>query len=208
MNPQQPVPQPQQTQPQKQPFSLVANKPTPLFDGAMSINLDQNFLDVSELTQVPDNQTVFGHKFTDQSIIIEILQHEESVDDISAGTYFFTDLAHANECAPGEFEILEEKPAYQLNKSNPFPDCYQTIIFGKQKVPHAREKVKNTVFVGIYVLRLKKYNAEIMITFNDPIELVGRAALNAIIVHDLPKSKAFFEQLAASFKIHDYSIFG
>lgn len=184
---------------------------TELFDGAMTINLDKNYVDISELTQVPDNQIVFGHTITDQSIIIEVLERESNVDNTQAGTYFFTDLAHANECAPGEFEILEQIPNHKTKSAieEKFgEDSYQCVVYGKQKVAHGREKVKNTVFVAVYILRLPKYNAEVLIHFNDPIELVGAAAKNAVVVHDLTKAKESFEQLIDSFNIVDYSIFG
>ena len=45
-----------------------------LFGGAISINLPYNLIDASEIRDVPDNQEVFIHGITDQSIMIDIME--------------------------------------------------------------------------------------------------------------------------------------
>lgn len=41
----------------------------------------------SDLRQIPDNQEVFGHSSTDQSIVIEIMEYTQAEDDIQAIRY-------------------------------------------------------------------------------------------------------------------------
>lgn len=38
----------------------------------------------SDLRQIPDNQEVFAHPSTDQSIIVEIMEYQTAEDDIQA----------------------------------------------------------------------------------------------------------------------------
>ncbi|MEE6520759.1 hypothetical protein FKM82_018698 [Ascaphus truei] len=56
----------------------------PLFGGALSAILPPSFRDVSALREVPDNQEVFAHVSTDQSIIVELLEYPEGVADADA----------------------------------------------------------------------------------------------------------------------------
>ncbi|KGY15175.1 hypothetical protein PABG_11959 [Paracoccidioides brasiliensis Pb03] len=48
-----------------------------LFGGAIAIDLPEDFLDVSDIRQVPDNQEVFMSQDTQTSIIIEIVERLE-----------------------------------------------------------------------------------------------------------------------------------
>ena len=45
-----------------------------LFGGAISIYLDGNYMDASDLRQVPDNQEVLLSRDSDVSVIVEVLQ--------------------------------------------------------------------------------------------------------------------------------------
>ena len=46
----------------------------PLFGGTFSAILPPGAIDVSDLRPVPDNQEVFCHPVTDQSLIVELLE--------------------------------------------------------------------------------------------------------------------------------------
>lgn len=56
-----------------------------LFGGTISINLPDNFQDVSKFRQVPDNQEVFVYKQSDASIIIELLETPSNLDEEALG---------------------------------------------------------------------------------------------------------------------------
>ncbi|XP_073874631.1 ran guanine nucleotide release factor isoform X3 [Macaca fascicularis] len=51
----------------------------PLFGGAFSAILPTGAIDVSDLRPVPDNQEVFCHPVTDQSLIVELLELQAHV---------------------------------------------------------------------------------------------------------------------------------
>ncbi|XP_028840172.1 ran guanine nucleotide release factor isoform X2 [Denticeps clupeoides] len=77
----------------------------PLFGGALSACVPHGAQDVSELRQVPDNQEVFAHRHTDQSIVVELLEHQGHVEDEGAARYHFEDLAESNHALdPGSSE--------------------------------------------------------------------------------------------------------
>ncbi|VDO73853.1 unnamed protein product [Schistosoma mattheei] len=50
----------------------------PLFDGAFQCLLPTNVVDASDLRQIPDNQEVFVHPSTSQSITIDILEYVDA----------------------------------------------------------------------------------------------------------------------------------
>ena len=68
-----------------------------LFGGAITMSLPDNFEDVSSLRQVPDHQEVFVDKLTETSLIVEILNYEETITDENAASYYFEDLAQCNQ---------------------------------------------------------------------------------------------------------------
>nr|KAF6305459.1 RAN guanine nucleotide release factor [Pipistrellus kuhlii] len=51
----------------------------PLFGGAFSATLPVGAIDVSDLRPIPDNQEVFCHRVTDQSLIVELLELQAHV---------------------------------------------------------------------------------------------------------------------------------
>ena len=55
-----------------------------LFDGAFECVVPKRFEDVSAFRDIPNNQEVFADAETDQSIIIEILEHQAVADDQAA----------------------------------------------------------------------------------------------------------------------------
>lgn len=56
-----------------------------LFGGSISIKIPNDFNDVSEFRQVPDNQEVFVFKDSDASIVIELLETPSNSDDEALG---------------------------------------------------------------------------------------------------------------------------
>ena len=68
-----------------------------LFGGAITIMLPETFEDVSILREIPDHQEVFVDKDSEVSLIVELLEHDGTVSDEHAPTYYFKDLATCNE---------------------------------------------------------------------------------------------------------------
>ena len=68
-----------------------------LFGGAITIMLPETFEDVSVLREIPDHQEVFVDRDSEVSLIVELLEHDGTISDEHAPTYYFKDLASCNE---------------------------------------------------------------------------------------------------------------
>uniref|UniRef100_UPI00398ED613 ran guanine nucleotide release factor n=1 Tax=Pristiophorus japonicus TaxID=55135 RepID=UPI00398ED613 len=137
----------------------------PLFGGSFSAVLPPDAIDVSDLREVADNQEVFVHSRTDQSIIIELLEHQDQVPDQDAARYHFDDVAASNEASPEvlSVELVDtEQIALQELSSAWF-------LSGRQRVAKFAEQARNTVNIHLVLFRLPQYSTDILITFNDPI---------------------------------------
>ncbi|MCI4394124.1 hypothetical protein PGIGA_G00165250 [Pangasianodon gigas] len=143
----------------------------PLFGGAMSAVLPLNTKDISELREIPDNQEVFAHTHTDQSIIIELLEYQSHVEDSQAPRYHFEDIAGSNKAMEaGQMEVMEVQcvPQAQLSLSQ----CSSAwILTGAQLISKFNEEAKNIVNIHLCLFRLPQYSTDILITFNDPVSI-------------------------------------
>ncbi|XP_072349626.1 ran guanine nucleotide release factor isoform X2 [Scyliorhinus torazame] len=64
-----------------------------------------------DIREIPDNQEVFVHSGTDQSIVIELLEHQIQVPDQEAARYHFADITSSNDATGVEgTEIFSVEP--------------------------------------------------------------------------------------------------
>jgi hypothetical protein len=76
----------------------------------------------SKFRPVPDNQEVFVDVDTDQSLVVEVLEHEAEVaDGPAAATFMFTSLAHDNDAEDGA--VVDS--AQELTLPLDMPTLYQ-----------------------------------------------------------------------------------
>ncbi|OCF44492.1 hypothetical protein I317_01561 [Kwoniella heveanensis CBS 569] len=72
----------------------------PLFGGAISLDLPTDYLDASDLRQIPDNQEVFLSSTSDTAVVLEILGMVQdglaSTDLWEAVKFHFSSIAHDN----------------------------------------------------------------------------------------------------------------
>uniref|UniRef100_A0A8C5MHX9 Ran guanine nucleotide release factor n=1 Tax=Leptobrachium leishanense TaxID=445787 RepID=A0A8C5MHX9_9ANUR len=179
----------------------------PLYGGAFSAILPDAIQDVSDLREIPDNQEVFAHASTDQSIIVELLEYQEGMTDTEAARYHFEDVASGNS-AEGRSEVLsvEPFPLAQLSLTN----CASAwALTGLQQVAKFNEEALNTVNIYLVLCRLPHYSTDLLVTFNDPIVIdpfsssaVGGAAESSLrwTVEDL-------HRLVSSLQLNDPGIF-
>lgn len=66
---------------------------TPLFGGAISMLIPTTFDDVSNFREVPDHQEVYLSGETNASMVIELMNYDDSVSDEKAASHYFHDLA-------------------------------------------------------------------------------------------------------------------
>ncbi|XP_064642027.1 ran guanine nucleotide release factor-like [Lineus longissimus] len=179
-----------------------------LFGGAMTIFLPEDVLDASKVRQIPDNQEVFTHSKTDQSMIIEILEYVNEPDQMAIRTHY-GDIAGCNDAATDEdTQILhvEQIPKDQVGMSQ----CQSAwFIAGKQKVAKFHESVKNEVNIHMAVFRLQQYDSDILITFNDPVAInPDSSSHGAIPVSTQPWSIEQFRNSVMSLEIVNEELFG
>ncbi|XP_063302116.1 ran guanine nucleotide release factor [Pelobates fuscus] len=179
-----------------------------LFGGAFSAVMPPTIQDVSDMREIPDNQEVFVHTSTDQSIIVELLEYQEGMTDSEAARYHFEDVASSNS-AEGRSEILsvEPFPMAQLSLTN----CASAwLLTGLQQVSKFNEQALNTVNIHLFLCRLPQYSTDLLVTFNDPVVIdpfsssaVGGAA------ETLPRwTCEDLNHLVCSLQLHDPGIFG
>ncbi|XP_053318760.1 ran guanine nucleotide release factor [Spea bombifrons] len=181
----------------------------PLFGGAFSAVLPQPFHDVSDLREIPDNQEVFVHSGTDQSVIVELLEYQAGMSDPDAARYHFEDVASSNG-AEGRSEVLsvEPLPLAQLSLTN----CASAwALTGLQQVAKFNEQALNTVRVHLVLFRLPQHSTDLLVTFNDPVAIdpSSSSAVGGVSAAASPPwTPEDFNRFLGSLRLHDPGIFG
>ncbi|CAJ1060090.1 ran guanine nucleotide release factor [Xyrichtys novacula] len=180
-----------------------------LFGGALSAVFPQSSVDTSELREIPDNQEVFAHAHTDQSLIIELVEFQAQVADQDAARYHFEDIAGSNKATePGAFQVTTVVPVSQSELS--LSDCSSAwILTGIQSVSKFNEDAKNTVTLHLALLRLPQFSTDILISFNDPQSISPDSSSAASEeTHREPWTLQDFQRLVQTLTLHDPGLFG
>ncbi|XP_061189607.1 ran guanine nucleotide release factor-like [Saccostrea echinata] len=178
-----------------------------LFGGALTVHLPENAKDISDIRQIPDNQEVFAHPVTDQSIIIEILEYVDKDDEEAIKTHF-SDLASDNDVQSGDANIvqIEEIPNTDL-KMTQCDNAY--YVLGQQNVSKFNEAAKNTVDMHIGLFRISKFTSDILVTFNNPSSINPQSSSHhPVPVSATPWTLDDFRNLLTSLCVVDEGIFG
>lgn len=143
-----------------------------LFGGAISCAMPISFEDVSIVRQVPDHQEVFVHKDSEMSLIIELLQYDESIPDDKAAVHYFEDLSLCNEAQQSKIESSEivNDPEFLPGIQNKkYTKC---ALVGRQIVAKFNSKnpnqPKDAVQILLMVLRLNDVGTDLLVTLNLP----------------------------------------
>ncbi|XP_028840171.1 ran guanine nucleotide release factor isoform X1 [Denticeps clupeoides] len=182
----------------------------PLFGGALSACVPHGAQDVSELRQVPDNQEVFAHRHTDQSIVVELLEHQGHVEDEGAARYHFEDLAESNHALdPGSSEVSSVEPLPKTELS--MQQCASAwLLTGTQRVSKFDEKDKNQVNIVMCLFRLPQFSTDVLVTFNDPVVIspLSSSAAGPAAMDSAPWTLENFQCLLRSVRLLDPGVFG
>ncbi|XP_070561997.1 ran guanine nucleotide release factor-like [Ptychodera flava] len=179
----------------------------PLFGGAMTIALPQGANDVSSVREIPDNQEVFTHPSTDQSIIIEIMEYQD-IEDQNAPSYHFEDISESNNSTSSQVEVSEQIPKEQIAMKQ----CKSAwFLSGKQLVAKFNEQAQNTINIYVALYRLPEYETDILLTLNDPVSIsIGSSSHVPAESYNQnqPWTLQQFRQCVTTLKILDTSLFG
>ncbi|KAJ8342975.1 hypothetical protein SKAU_G00329030 [Synaphobranchus kaupii] len=182
----------------------------PLFGGALTAVIPHSASDISELREIPDNQEVFVHKQTDQSLMVDLLEYQAHVQDIEAARYHFEDLAGSNEASSLESsEVVHVEPLTKSQLSLHECSC-AFFLTGTQRVSKFNEEAKNTVNIHLGLFRLPQFSTDILVTFNDPIRIspLSSSAAEDGVVIAAPWTSQDFLQLLQSLRLLDPGVFG
>jgi len=143
-----------------------------LYDGAAEIYVPAGYINVSMIREVPDQQEVFCSLDTDQSLIVEILEREDSkADGFEALSWFAQDLAEAN----GAEGTIPFDPSavrtYSVHPDMVGRVSYCGSLSFMQRISKFRESVANDVFVIVGLVRLPSVNTDITISLSTPIRI-------------------------------------
>jgi len=136
-----------------------------LWGGALKCKLPSTFVDLRNFRQIPDHQEVFADTESDESVIIEINQLESDVSDPKAAAYYLEDLATGNEAL--ESRIYESGPVQPTLLPQLPKWMYVGYGSGCQKVSKAGSL--RVLHIYLVVIRLHKYQSDILVTFNIPL---------------------------------------
>ncbi|XP_055364087.1 ran guanine nucleotide release factor [Betta splendens] len=186
-----------------------ADQRRPLFGGAMSAVVPHSATDVSDLREIPDNQEVFAHAHTDQSLIVELVEFQAQVADEDAARYHFEDIAGTNKALePGAFEVngVVAVSASELCLS----ECNTAwMLTGTQCVSKFNEQARNTVTLHLGLLRLPQFSTDVLITFNDPQSISpDSSSASALGTHKQPWTVLDFQHLLRTLTLHNPGLFG
>lgn len=181
----------------------------PLFGGALSAVLPHSATDMSELREIPDNQEVFAHAHTDQSLIVELVEYQGQVADQDATRYHFEDIAGSNKALePGAFEVTDVVP---LSKSEvSLSDCSSAwMLTGTQRVSKFNEEARNVVTLHLGLFRLPQFSTDVLITFNDPQSISpDSSSATSAEAHREPWTMLDFQRLLQTLTLHNPGLFG
>ncbi|KAI2581307.1 RAN guanine nucleotide release factor [Homo sapiens] len=104
----------------------------PLFGGAFSAILPMGAIDVSDLRPVPDNQEVFCHPVTDQSLIVELLELQAHVRGEAAARYHFEDVGGVQGARAVHVESVQPLSLENLALRGRCQEAW--VLSGKQQI--------------------------------------------------------------------------
>ncbi|KAI5084531.1 hypothetical protein GOP47_0000700 [Adiantum capillus-veneris] len=192
--------------------------PRALFNGAISCSFPSRLQDVSSIRDVPDNQEIYADPSRDESIIVEILEHEGSVADAQSAVWFLQDLSHEQDA--GQSLVLEDVKELTLADTPLLGSQYVVnAAVGRMAVSKGRQGAEAQNLLRVYLanIRLPNVNTDILVTVNEPLliseesesaKVVGAGvAVSAEAAGVMPASE-IFHLVLATFKINDWGLFG
>ncbi|PHH56234.1 Ran guanine nucleotide release factor [Ceratocystis fimbriata CBS 114723] len=190
-------------------------KSTPLYGGAIIVDLPQSYIDVSNIRTVPDHQEVFIDSNGLTSIVFEI---NERIGDPSSNAEIDGEALEQHlmdlvgEDSKGNIQVWDKK-ATSFNHLNSKYPCYSLIA--TDTPPQNDYSNRGPVFTGLIMilLRLENKDTDILITINvphvkgeyDEFEIDLQAGKQG---SKIKQAIQFADQIRETFDIKDYALFG
>ncbi|KAF2788016.1 Mog1p/PsbP-like protein [Melanomma pulvis-pyrius CBS 109.77] len=180
---------------------------TPLYGGAIAVDLPTGFLDANNIRQVPDHQEVYLDNAGYTSLVFEILQRVEKPDN-EALQYHFTDLTEDT----GDSTTVLEQGNAVLGKMSTTPLLTLTFVQTPAPPPPNARPKKEPEFVAIHLLllRLAAQTTDILITINVPHyagEYVKAEEGANGVTQLMREGEAVKNKVLESFEVRDWGLF-
>ncbi|KAF1844030.1 Mog1p/PsbP-like protein [Cucurbitaria berberidis CBS 394.84] len=179
---------------------------TPLYGGAITVDLPSGFADTSQIRQVPDHQEVYLDAEGYSSVVVEILEYVHKSSDDEALQYHFADLVDGT----GDATTIVEQGRAQLKSLPNAPLLTLTFIQTPPTPnPNPRRKTPEFTYIHLLLLRLKEQATDLMITINIP-HYAGeyqKAAEEGGQTQLMKDSAALKEKVLESFEIKEWGLF-
>ncbi|GAB7331771.1 hypothetical protein MBLNU13_g03736t1 [Cladosporium sp. NU13] len=188
-------------------------KPVELFGGAITADFPATFGDVSNIRQVPDNQEVYldGEGFA--SVVVEILEREEKLDN-EALEYHLRDLVEDDEDDAAEKTKVwwtGEAVGGKLPPQTPTYNLLATSPPGAKQQGRANEP--DFVAIMLTLIRLVDQKTDILVTVNVP-HVIGQYDTGSVDLQHgkmgplLEQAAKWRERVLETFEVKDWGLFG
>eukprot|EP00741_Cyanophora_paradoxa_P021689 tig00000241_g20935.t1 len=181
-----------------------------LFGGAMRCTVPAEYVDASDMREVPDNQEVFLDPSGDESVIIEIVELSADVPESDMARFHFGEIASVQGAALGEGAALLQTRQLAASDvplvSAPLSASLAVGAMGLSK--HRSNRDLTLVHVAVAVLRLPQVDSEILVTFNGGTKRAWPGAAAAAGEPGAEAAEAAARAALASLEVLDWSLFG
>ncbi len=184
----------------------------------------------SRVRQIPDNQEVWADD-KDCSIVVEILEYQQDVQNDQAMEFFWTDLAEVNEAsAAGQAsvdatEVIPDAsmpslppadssaPSDVIGGSKAATSVVKLGLVGRQRVAKFHETARNTVRIYMAALRIPSKSTDILIHINAPLEVDAASSSSSLFPSDMPaealdaQGLRIMQRLLQTLTIKDWGLF-
>ncbi|USP73097.1 hypothetical protein yc1106_00371 [Curvularia clavata] len=182
-------------------------KTTPLYGGAITLDLPSDFSDASLIRQIPSHQEVYLHNTGYTSIVLEILEYVDKPSDEEALQYHFADLVDGT----GDTTTIVAQGSAVM-KSLPHTPVLALNFIQTPPAPVPGAPVRKTpeyTFIQLLVIRLKEQGTDILVSINSPHypgEYVPAAAPGEE-TQLIREAKGMKDKVLESFEIKEWGLF-
>lgn len=190
-----------------------------LFGGAMQMKVPDSFADVSAIRQIPDNQEVFAHAESDRSVVVELLQSENSVpaQEARPASFHWDVLIHDSGAINSSIWEREEV-ANDLLAANLIQQdggVHASVVTGEHRVAKYRDTADraNNVSVCLACIRLPRAATDVLVVVNEPTTIhpeSSSAMYGSAVGEGLQRpstSYAILRSAISSIEVLDWSLF-
>ena len=187
-----------------------------LYGGAITVSLPKDYVNASDLRQIPDHQEVFLSTKTLTNLIFEINQYVKQPSDTAAVHFHFTDVIAEPDTVAGTLEeptkvnmanaSMKDFTAYALQGGIISPEIDKNAALSLpvewQQNPQMKELA---TMVYQLVVRMEKYGTDLCVRLNVPMKEMKNQ-------EEVEKEEGFAKQMigkiVGSLEVKDFALFG